>query len=331
MWLDVRAGRSPRAAVWSTVVLTVALHAIVASTHAARPAPTTRPSERATDGPRRARTPRSAGSSSTTSTTTSSRATSGRSARRQSLRAIPLHRLSGEDLEKVRFVLSHTTIYRRMPTKVIDCDPRLFTFLARHPEVIVNIWEVLGISNVALERTAERTFRASDGHGTLGQVEIISDERNRQLIYAEGTYEGPMFKLPVRARCVMLMRSSFAPGDDGRHYVTAQLEGFIHIDGAAADLLLRTFQPLVGRTADYNFTETMAFVGNLSRTTERNPLGVERLYRRLNKVEPETRRRLVEISRNLATRSAPIQPTGVLEIARQQDPRHLVERVSVGQ
>jgi len=238
------------------------------------------------------------------------------------------------DREKVRQVLSHTTIYRRMPTKVIDCDPDLFAFLVRHPEVIVNIWEVLGISNVALERTADGTFRVSDGQGTLGHVEIIRDEPHRQLIYAEGKYEGPLFKLPIRAHCVMLLRSRFTHGDNGRHYVTAQLDGFIHIDQAAADLLLRTFQPLVGRTADYNFTETMAFLGNLSRSTEQNPFGVERLYRRLNKVQPETRRRLVEISRGLSSRSAglpSLRSTRMLEIARQEVPRHLVERASVGQ
>lgn len=316
MGVDLGAARWPSAAAGLLTAVVVAGSTIVATA-----APAGRP---VSQGPRIARSSgrhRSPGPRATTVP----RATTSRAARRESLRAIPLDRLDGNNLERVRYVLAHTTIYRRMPTKVIDCDPQLFVFLVRHPHVIVNIWEVLGISNVALEPTADGAFLASDGHGTLGRVEFLTDEPNRQLIYAEGKYEGPMFKIPVRARCVLLMRSRFSRGADGRQYVTAQLDGFIHVDQAAADLLVRAFQPLVGRTADYNFTETMAFVGNLSRTTERNPLGVERLYRRLRKVEPETRRRLVEISRNLAAHSARTNTTGALDIGPPQAATQLAE------
>lgn len=232
-----------------------------------------------------------------------SKATWSRAARREAIRAMPLDGLSQADHDRVRFVLEHTTIYRRLPVKQIECDPQLFLFLIRHPEVLVNIWEVLGVSNVSLRHSSPTTFLASDGHGTLGNVKVLRDEASRQLIYAEGAYEGPLLKWPIRGKCVLLLRVRYQRRNDGRYQVTGQLDSFTHIDRAAVELLAKTFQPLVGLAADYNFTETMNFVGDLSQATLHNPRGIARLYQKLNHVDPETRQQLLQISQNVAIRS----------------------------
>jgi hypothetical protein len=252
-----------------------------------------------------------------------SKATWSRAARREAIQAIPLDHLSPADQDGVRFVLNHTTLYRRLPVKQIECDPQLFLFLVRHPEVLVNIWEVLGVSNVSLRRSGPNTFLASDGQGTLGNVKILRDEPNWQLMYAEGAYEGPLLKWPVRGKCVLLLRVNYQRRNDGRYQVTGQLDSFTHIDRVAVELLAKTFQPLVGLAADYNFTETMNFVGDLSQATERNPRGIASLYQKLNHIDPETRRQLLQVSQNVVVRSsrsqAQLRPQS-LSLARSSHP-----------
>ncbi len=224
------------------------------------------------------------------------RATSSRAAREDALQAIPVEKLSPEDRQHVVSTLEAAGIFRRLPIQVTECDPDMYLFLVRHPEVMVNIWEVMKISNVALERTGEDTFRASDGAGTLCSVKYCYSDHEMQVIYAEGRYEGPMFIRPVRARCVLALKSGYIRETNGRYYVTSRMDMFIDIEHAGVELLAKTLQPLVNRAADYNFVETAAFMGQISRTSEINPLGVGRLSRKLTKLDPEIRARFAELS-----------------------------------
>jgi hypothetical protein len=220
------------------------------------------------------------------------------------MQSIPFDKLNDADRQRVQRVLDETTIYRRLPASIIQCNPQLFLFLVRHPEVVVNIWEVLGVSQVALERTSPHTFRASDGHGTIGLIEVLHDQFNKQLVYAQGTYEGPLLVRPVKATCVLVLQMEYALDSGGRYFVTGYLDAFVHLDRASVEVLAKTFQPLVTRSADYNFTETMTFVSSLSRTAELNPRGLERICRKLTKVSPETRERLLQISDYASARPA---------------------------
>lgn len=221
-------------------------------------------------------------------------------ARDESIRAIPFNSLSTAATQKVRGVLDKTTIYRRMPTKVIHCNPDFYLFFVRHPEVIVNIWEELGMSSVSLQRTGQKSFLAGDGKGTLGQVQFLHDSEEVQLLYAEGSYEGPLVKWPIKAKCVLLLRSEYLQKKNGQPCIMACLDAFIHLDRLDVELLAKTFQPLIGRNADYNFTETISFVERLSHAAKRNPRGMKRLYARLQHVRPEIRQQLLDITERLS-------------------------------
>ncbi len=80
--------------------------------------------------------------------------------------------------------------------------------MIRHPEVIVNIWQLMGISKVTMERTGPNTFDASDNAGSVGAVQFCYSSADTQLIFAEGSYEGPLFSRPIRARCLLLLKSA---------------------------------------------------------------------------------------------------------------------------
>ncbi len=223
-------------------------------------------------------------------------ATSSRPAREDAIRSIPLDKIEAEDRDKITAAISGGSLFRRLPVQVNECDPDLYLFLVRHPEVVVNIWEVMKISNVALQRTGPDTFRASDGAGTLCQVKYCYNNHDTHVIYAEGSYDGPLFTKPVKARCVLVLKSGYMQETNGRYYVTSRMDTFIHIDHAGVDLLAKTLQPLVHRSADYNFTETAAFLGTLSRTAEKNTAGVRRLAGKLSSLEPEVRERFAQLA-----------------------------------
>ncbi|MEX2111943.1 MAG: hypothetical protein WD845_02095 [Pirellulales bacterium] len=223
-------------------------------------------------------------------------ASSSRQARDEAVRAIPLDKLTPQDKKRVAATLSANGLYRRLPVQVTECDPDMYLFLVRHPEVVVNIWEVMKISNVALHRTGNDTFQATDGAGTLCDVKYCYSDHETQVIYAEGSYDGPLFKKPINARCVLLLKSGYVRETNGRYYVTSRMDTFMDIDHAGVEMLAKTMQPLVNRAADYNFVETAAFLSQISRTSEVNPLGVGRLSRKLTNLEPDVRERFAQLS-----------------------------------
>jgi len=204
---------------------------------------------------------------------------------------------------KIQSTLTSTSLYRRLPVQVTPCDPDLYLFMVRHPEVVVNIWEVMKISNVAIQRTGRDTFRASDNAGTLCDVKFCYSDHETQVIYAEGSYNGPLFSKPIQAKCVLLLKSGYMQETDGRYFVTSRMDTFIQIENAGVELLAKTLQMLVHRSADYNFIETASFLSTVSRTAEENPGGMQRLAGKLTNLQPEVRQRFADLTLEVGERA----------------------------
>lgn len=241
--------------------------------------------------------------------------TSSNQAREEAKQAIPWRHLDPADRRGVEKLVNDAAIYRRMPTRVIDCDPELFNFLGQHPEVVTEIWRMMGVCQLRLERTGTDTFRATDANGTVGGVRILHGNwnpgaQNHVLVYSEGTYNGKPFPRPVTARTVSLLRSGSVVETNGRHYVTARLDTFVVIDRWGAELVAKTIQPLLVSTADHNFVETMNFVSTFSKTAESNPLGMQRLADRLDGLSIDTRQKMAEACQATATRYEGISKNG---------------------
>ena len=83
-------------------------------------------------------------------------------ARQDAIKLIPMERLAPEDRAKVNSVLSNVSVFRRMPVKVVDCDPDMYLFLVHHPDVVVNIWEVLKLSKLQLRQIEEDQFQITE-------------------------------------------------------------------------------------------------------------------------------------------------------------------------
>lgn len=220
-------------------------------------------------------------------------------------KAIPWNRLSNKDRRIAHFIVRNQSVFRRMPTRVVRCEPEMFTFLAKRPEVVSGIWNVMGVSQLEVTRTSPTTFRATDNAGTQGALRVLHQDwqprgRSRVVLYAEGVYEAKPLPRPIKAHSLLVLHSASGADEAGEPAVTAQLDSFIYFERAAADLVAKTISPLINRTADHNFVETMNFVSTFSQTAKRNPAGVARLAGRLENVDEGVRTELVELCRHSA-------------------------------
>ena len=241
--------------------------------------------------------------------TTALGATSDRAARDEAIRAIPWKQLPDPQRRKLQYVIQHASMYRRLPTRVIDCDPDLFTFLLQHPEVVVDVWQMMGVSKVTLQQVADQAYRADDGAGTTGNVCYLyadwgPEARNLAVVYAEGAYDGKPFLQPLRAKTAIVLQSGAVQETNGRNYITVRVDSFVDIEQMGVELVAKTVQPWINKTADRNFIETLGFVSTFSQTAEKNPQGMQRLATRLKTVDGPTRQQLVNLCYRAAQRYA---------------------------
>ncbi len=227
--------------------------------------------------------------------------TSSREAREQAARSVPLSSLTSEAIKKLRPVIEDPTIFRRMPTHTVPADQEFFNFIVRHPEVLVEIWKEMGVTRVETKRTGPFVFSGDDGAGTHCTNELILGSDRLHIYYSEGYYDGGMVakKLDGRCVCVVYGQSSLGPGNQAT--ITGHMDVFLKLDNLGADLIAKTISPLVVKTADYNYMETLRFISQLSVAAQRDPEAVERLSAKLNLV-PDVKNRFIQVANQAALR-----------------------------
>jgi hypothetical protein len=180
----------------------------------------------------------------------------------------------------------------------------MYLFLVRHPDVVVNIWELFRISRLQFRQTGNERFQVVEPAGTTASVEYLYRSHDTHVIYGEGVYEGTPLGRPVKGRGLLVLKSGYVRETNDRYYITSRMDCFLDIEPAGAELLTKTVSPFVGKTVDSNFVLTLAFVGSLSRTAELNGRGVRRLAAQLSHVEPEVRAQFANVATKLSQKSA---------------------------
>jgi len=224
--------------------------------------------------------------------------------RQDAVAAIPFDRLDETARQRLAGVVTQPSIFRRLPVTVVESDPEMYLFLVRYPEVVVNMWQLMGVTKVRVERTGDFTLDAADGAGTSGQIELVYGDRETHVYFSEGAYEGPLFRRLIRGRCVLVLKSNYRQTADQRVYVTNRLDLFVQLDNIGAELLAKTLQPLVGKTADQNFVESSRFLEQLTVAAETKPEKLQNVGERLTNVEPTLRAQFVSLAQQVAGRAA---------------------------
>jgi len=214
--------------------------------------------------------------------------------RLQTVNSLPYHQLNAQTKEKISDILAKPNIYRRLPVTAINADPDYFRFLVRYPEVIVNIWQMMGVTKMATDRIGPYTVDTDDGAGTLSSLELVYGSDNLHIFYGSGSYEGPILKRKLRGKAVLVLRSETSKDSNGNPISTSQLDIFLKVENATAGLIAKTIQPLVGTTADHNFVESLKFVERLNETTSKNGPGVQKMGQKLD-IDDSVRQRFNEV------------------------------------
>lgn len=220
--------------------------------------------------------------------------------RQQLISSLPMERLTREAQERILGIANSPTLYRRLPTQAIDCDRDMFLFLARNPEVLVGMWDLMGITKVQTRRTGPYQFDAEDGSGTTCQVDLVYGDPETHIYVADGSYDGKLVARPIGGRGVFILRSSYAEGATGRTTVTGSIDCFVQIESLGADLIARTLSGLIGRSADHNFSETARFMAQVSQASQQNPPAMIDVATRMPQISESTRRQFIQLISRVA-------------------------------
>ncbi|MBM4091073.1 MAG: hypothetical protein FJ276_16870 [Planctomycetes bacterium] len=223
--------------------------------------------------------------------------------RDEAMESIPLASLPEPIRSRVHGVITNPTVFRRLPVQVIPCDPDLYLFLIRYPEVVVNMWQLMGVTKVTVKRVGDYLFDAVDGAGTSGRVELVYGTREQHLFLADGCYDGPLVPRRVTGRVVLLLTSGYSLDPEKKPHVSNQLDVFVQLDNVGAEIVAKTLHPLMGKTADSNFVESTRFLSQVSQVVETNGPGIQRLAGRLLNVEPTVRNRFAQIAATINQRA----------------------------
>lgn len=224
--------------------------------------------------------------------------------RNEAINSIPFDQLTEQTQAKLWPVVSQPSIYRQLPVTVVESDPDMHVFLVRYPEVIVNMWQLMGVTKVQMQRTGDYTFKASDGAGTVCDVQLVYGDQSTHVYYAEGSYEGPLLRNLIRGSCVMVLNSDYSRTEDQQIFVTNRLDMFVQLDSVGAEIIAKTLHPLVGKSADHNFTESTRFLSQVSVAAENRAEGIQQLAGRLTNVEEPIRDRFAKIATEVNHRAA---------------------------
>jgi hypothetical protein len=165
---------------------------------------------------------------------------------------------------------------------------------------------VFKISRLKLRETGEGQFQVAESAGAIATVRFVYQNHDTHVIYGEGVYRGPLMARSVKGRAVLVLKSGYVRETNSRYYVTSRLDSFLSIEPVGAELVTKTVSPVVGKTVDNNFLQTLAFVGSLSRTAEVNSRGVQRLGGQLAHVPPDVRDRFVELAADMPRKRAAV-------------------------
>lgn len=216
------------------------------------------------------------------------------SAREQSEALIPWEKLTDQAQEKLQGVLSNSSVFHRSPVEQLQCDQEVYLHLIRYPELVVNMWELMGVSKLRMAREQDFVLIIDDGYGTNSQMELVYGNSNLHIFYAEGSYKGSVITTESKGRVVLILESEKTV-KDGKPVISHRLDMFIQFDNSTNRLLVKTLQGLFLKMVDINFAETSKFIGQIDEIIRENPDGMKRLTDRLTRVQTPIRKKFTTL------------------------------------
>jgi hypothetical protein len=99
----------------------------------------------------------------------------------------------------------------------------------------------------------------------------------------------------------------------------------LSVDPGAVELVTKTIQPIIGKVADNNFSQTVSFVSSLSRTIELNSIGVQRVALELPDVRPEIQQKFASLADTISQKPTAVAARRVAELRESETANRPVE------
>ena len=225
---------------------------------------------------------------SVTKTGDVSRALKNISAREKLEATIPWAKLTSEAREKLQSVVTNSSVFHQSPIQKTACDHNVYLHLIRYPELVVNMWELMGVSKLRMDRQQDYLIDIDDGYGTQSQLELVYGNKNLHIFYAEGAYKGSFIPTTNKGRVVLVLETSKSMRGQ-QPIMSHRLNLFIQFDKSANQLVVKTLQGIFLKMVDMNFAETTKFIGQIDDIIQDNPTGMKRLSDRLTRVQTPIR------------------------------------------
>ncbi len=215
------------------------------------------------------------------------------------LRTLPLNKLTPQGRTLAVNIINDTTVFRRLPQQVIEADAELYLFMLEHPELVINMWEVMGVTKVTIKKIGATSYHIDDGQGTSGDIHFLYRSPSQHIVFCEGVYTGTLMPRPIKGRCILSLRSAHVRDADERSYLQCRLDSFVQLDNFGVEMFAKTFQTMIGGIADHNFRETTGFVSSVSAAAEAAPENLHRIASKCRNVAPETKQEFASISNRI--------------------------------
>ncbi|MES2790995.1 MAG: hypothetical protein V4719_15390 [Planctomycetota bacterium] len=222
--------------------------------------------------------------------------TSSDKVKKTAMSELPLDKLTPKNLARVQSVLDEVGYFRRLPTTVFAADPDVYQFFIRYPDVAVSIWRVMGISEMKMWQTGPNEYEGDSGDGSTGVIDVVYRSAEENMLICEGQYQSPILKKPIKARSLVLLKTSFIKETDGSIYVTHRADMYVAFPSQTVETVAKVLSPVTGSMADRTFTEMSLFLRMMSLAMTRRPSWVDQIAGQLDGVPDVRKQQLREVT-----------------------------------
>jgi|GEM_PF-4223606 len=223
----------------------------------------------------------------------------------EGLRYIPKDKLQDSDKKLLASVVENIDIFRRLPTKSVVSDHDLYRFSLENPDLIVAIWQKMGIKKITITQDDEGWFNFTEGTASKGRFKFLHQSANLHVLYGEGKYSPKWMLTPISGKFVVVLRSGYWIDDKKKKCIISRLYAYGSLPLGGGNLLATTLKPAYFPIMDENFKQCVAFVARLGDTAKRNAEGMAELIESLDEVSEVKREKMTQITSDLAKTASP--------------------------
>ncbi len=221
---------------------------------------------------------------------------SDRNLKDQAIARLERTRLTQSGRQTAEQMVDKMSLFRRLPEVRFEMDPVAYDYFIGNPDVVVGLWQTLGISAIELRPAGKYQFQMNNVDGTNSKVFFLKRSQTSNIVYCEGEFQSPFLKNPITANGLICINARFEKDKDGTTFVRHSADVFVAFPNLAIEAAAKMISPVSNYIADRNFQEISLFMHSMSLSMARQPRWVQELAGKLQGVMPEQAAELNEVT-----------------------------------